>query len=91
MANQFTTIGNVYSIDLDRFVSASIVPTKFGKSKQYMLVVRLRGSGFLRFIKYSYYRVLYNQVEEVQKDMKLLLDSANQWQVTKTKNAAKSS
>lgn len=80
MANQFTTIGNVYSIDLDRFVSAWV--QELGK-KGAMLIVRQRGSGFLRFLKYSNYRVLYAKISEAQKDMEHLLDAANKWKTSK--------
>jgi len=81
--SQYITIGNVYSIDLERFVSASITPSGTFTPNGYNLTVRLRGSGFLRILKYSYYRVFYDTAAEATKDLKMLVDAANKWKNSK--------
>lgn len=85
---QFIMIGNCYTIDLDRFVSASIQPSSWSilnPDSDYILVIRLKGSGFLRFMKYSYYRISYKTSQDAVKDMKTLMDAVNRWQISKQK------
>jgi hypothetical protein len=82
ISTQFITVGNVYSIDLDRFVSASMSPVGT-EHETYALTIRLKGSGFLRFLKYSHYRIIYKTCDEATKDMKMLVDAANRWQSMK--------
>jgi len=90
MTSQFITVGNVYSIDLDRFVSALVQPAgMFGKrpgTDESLLVIRLKGSGFLKYLKYSYYRIYYKTSVEAIKDMKIVIDAANKWQNAKQKS-----
>lgn len=86
MASQYIMVGNCYTIDLDRFVSASVEPGGvFSNDNDCLLVIRLRGSGFLRFLKYSYYRINYKSSQEAVKDMKTLMDAVNRWQISKPK------
>lgn len=82
-SGQFITVGNVYSIDLDRFVSASVTPSSILSPSGFNLTIRIRGSGFLRFMKYSNYRVFYETTQEASKDLKMLVDAANKWKNTK--------
>lgn len=71
------------SIDLDRFISANLT----GGSDtwdNYCLTVRLRGSGYLRFIKDTYIEVYIIGQEKAQKDYDRLIEAANNWKASKT-------
>jgi len=80
---QFITVGNTYSIDLDRFVSASVLPSSMFIPNGYSLNIRIRGSGFLRLLKYSNYRVCYDTAQDAAKDLKMLVEAANKWKNVK--------
>jgi hypothetical protein len=86
---QFITVGNVFSIDLDRFVSASITPSGPFSPKGFTLTIRLRGSGYLRFLKYSNYPIFYESSQDASKDMKMLVDAANKWKNVKQQQQQK--
>lgn len=64
------------SIDLERFVSAKIVKVN---TTNCMIVVRLRGSGWLKYIKDSQIEVYYFNEEGAREDYDLLMENVNKW------------
>jgi hypothetical protein len=69
------------SIDLDRFISASLRGDDTWEN--YCLTVRLRGSGYLRFFKDTYIEVYIIGKEKAQKDYDRLIEAANNWKASK--------
>lgn len=75
--DQYIVIGGVYSINLDRYIDVLTYPS----GSNIILQVRMRGSGWLRYLKDSYYRVAWPKEREAEVTAELLrvIEAANRW------------